>query len=194
MDNEKKHSIEELKTEYQILREKYELEFDLERMRQKQRQELLYQKEREKEEERYRLMEHDISDLLLKLEFENNQLKTNILLLERKKYEQASLPAKVGLSLSSILAIVSIAFTIIPFLKQYFNIPQIVVSISIVLFFLAVVLIYKNWSKLSLIKNKKGILSQKLVEARGLHQYITKALSNYYDQLTTQQVSNTNLE
>jgi len=193
MEEQKKLSIETLNEEYDILREKYKLEYELQRLKQNQREELLNQKERKAEEEKYRLLNLETSDLLLKLEFENNLLKTNLALLEKQHSEQKSLPIKFGLTFSSVLGAASIAFTIIPFLKNFYDIPQIVVSISIVFLFIAGIWIYSNWRKLSTLKNRKYILSNKIIQARELYEYTSKVLSSNYDKIINLETSNTEL-
>lgn len=177
MSEQQEFSITDLKQGYDLLREKYELEHDLERMKYEMQDDIANRQKRVVEKQRQTLLSLDLKELIQKLEFENNQLQKNLDIIQNEKSN--TLSAKLSLSISSLVGIASLILAVLPMFKKYSNLPQILISICLIVFFTAALWIYNNWNNLKAKKDKNHVLYQKLIEADKLHDYVSEVLKRY---------------
>ena len=118
------------------------------------------------------------SELIVKLEFENYQLKKNIEILDyqRKKSNPSSLI--FWFIVIIIFSCLCFLITIFPFIASFFpfQIPVQISSIAIILLLGLVVLLYHTWNKISKLTQKRRLFILKKIEAQDLKNYINQKL------------------
>jgi len=180
MEEKRKISIHDLELlDLELQKRKQEMEHELEHYLLMKEEDQSRRKRMELDEERRDLLRLELSELIQKLDFENSQLDKNITLLIEQKKEVSVFKAEINLYLSILLAIAAAIFTVLPFFKEFTDLPQIVISMSLVLLFITGFWINSAKDSLSIRKKARHLLYQKLLEAKALYKYISNTMNSY---------------
>lgn len=126
---------------------------------------------REKENELFALNYHD---LLSKLQFQNQELRKNIEIIEIEHKNKKASKIRIQLFIAIPLMVVSFLFSIAPFVNGLLNfkIPTESSYIAIIVLFAISIWVYNLNNKLNWERSRNEILLSKIIEARQLHGYI----------------------